>query len=459
VGTHRIKKGLDLPVSGAPEQVVDPSPRVTRVALLGDDYHGLRPRLHVAEGDTVRRGQLLFEDRAVPGVRHTAPGAGTVIAIHRGPRRALRSVVLRLSDAERAGEPPAAEMQAFASYTGKVPGSLTGEEVRALLVESGLWTALRTRPFSKVPGPASTASALFVNAMDTQPLSASPEIVVRARRDAFLCGLQALAKLCDGPTYLCVKADSDIPEGVGKEIVVERFEGPHPAGTAGVHMHLLAPASRKRTLWTVAYQDVIAAGDLFRSGRLSVGRVISLSGPAVRRPRLLAARVGACIEDCTRGELEEGKVRVISGSVLSGKQATGPQFGFLGRYDVQVTAVVEGGQRRLLDWACPGRNRFSVLPVFLSRWLRPETFEFSTSMHGARRAMVPIGVYERVMPMDILPTFLLRSLAVGDLEQAERLGCLELDEEDLALCTFVCPSKNDYGPMLRHNLERIEREG
>jgi Na+-transporting NADH:ubiquinone oxidoreductase subunit A len=459
VGTHRIKKGLHLPISGAPEQVLDRAPRVTRVALLGDDYPGLRPRLHVVEGDRVKRGQLLFEDRAVPGVRHTAPGAGTVIAINRGPRRVLQSVVIRLSDAEQAGEPAAAEMATFASYTGKGSDSFTGEEVRALLVESGLWTALRTRPFSKVPAPGGTARALFVNAMDSEPLAASPEVVVRQRRAAFQCGLRGLAKLCDGPTYLCVHADSDIPAGVDDTVVVERFAGPHPAGTAGLHIHLLAPASRKRTVWTVSYQDVIAAGELFRSGRLSVRRVVSLAGPPVRRPRLLAARVGACIEDCTRGELDEGEVRLISGSVLSGKKAMGPAFGFLSRYHVQISALAEGRRRRFLGWASPGRDRFSVLPVFLSRWLEPPSFDFTTSTHGARRAMVPIGVYERVMPMDIQPTFLLRSLVAGDVERAEKLGCLELDEEDLALCTFVCPSKNDYGPVLRRALERIEREG
>jgi Na+-transporting NADH:ubiquinone oxidoreductase subunit A len=217
--------------------------------------------------------------------------------------------------------------------------------------------------------------------------------------------------------------------------------------------------SRARVVWTLGYQDAIAIGALFATGRLPVERVVALGGPSVLRPRLVRSRLGASTDEHARGELSEGDVRLISGSVLSGKKATGPVFGFLSRYHLQISALPEGGEREFMGWAAPGRRRFSVLPVFLSRFLRPPAFDFTTATHGSSRAIVPIGLYERVMPMDILPTYLLRALAVGDIEQAEMLGALELDEEDLALCTFVDPGKANFGPMLRRNLEQIEREG
>jgi len=251
---------------------------------------------------------------------------------------------------------------------------------------------------------------------------------------------------------------SELADGHEAPVSVEEFRGPHPAGTSGLHIHLLAPASRERTVWTLGYQDAIAIGGLFATGRLPAERVISLAGPAVQRPRLVHSRLGASTEEHGDGELDAGEIRVISGSVLSGKKAMGPIFGFLSRHHLQISAIAEGREREFMGWAAPGRRRFSVIPVFASRLLGARSFDFTTSTHGSERPIVPIGLYERVMPMDILPTFLLRALAVGDIEQAELLGALELDEEDLALCTFVDPGKADFGPMLRQNLERIEKE-
>ena len=460
MSVHRIKKGLDLPISGAPDQSVHAGPAIARVALLGDDYHGLRARLRVEEGATVRRGQLLFEDRTTPGVRYTAPGAGRIVAINRGRRRALQSLVIQLSATESAGRAADAEHTHFESHRpGTSPESLSADQVRALLVESGLWTALRTRPFSRVPPPDATPHAIFVSAMDTQPLAASPEVVIGDRRADFERGLRLVSKLTEGKTYLCVAAGSELAHGLDAQVVVEEFSGPHPAGTPGVHIHLLAPVGRGRTVWTLGYQDAIAVGALAATGRLPVERVVALAGPAVRQPRLVRSRLGASTEEHARGELAEGDVRLISGSVLSGKKAMGTVFGFLSRHDLQISALAEGSRREFMGWAAPGRRRFSVMPVFVSRALRPSTFDFSTSTHGSYRPIVPIGAYERVTPMDILATYLLRALAVGDTEVAEQLGALELDEEDLALCTFVDPGKGEFGPLLRHNLERMEQEG
>lgn len=333
--------------------------------------------------------------------------------------------------------------------------------MRALLLESGLWVALRARPYGRVADPDGKPHALFVTAIDTRPHAPDPLVVVAEAREDFERGLRLIARLCEAPPIVCVAAGSELAAGLGAPVRVEAFRGPHPAGNPGVHIHHLAPVSRQRTAWHLGYQDVIAVGRLFATGALPVERVVALAGPAVKRPRLLRTRLGASIEQLTRGELrEDGRaVRLISGSVLAGKRAEGPELGFLGRHHLQVSALPEGGERRLLGWAMPGGDRFSLLPVFVSRLFRGRMFAFATDTHGSARPLMPIGTYERVLPMDIVVTYLLRALLVGDIEQAEKLGALELEEEDLALCSFVCPGKTDFGPFLRANLERLEKEG
>lgn len=473
---HKITKGLDLPISGEPVQEIAGTPRVSRVAIIADDYPGMKPRMAVAEGDTVVRGQLLFDDRKTEGVRFTAPGAGKVVGIHRGAKRALQSLVIHLSDRELSGDLRDEDHAKFASFTGKAPETLSSDELTSLLVEAGLWTAFRTRPFSRVPLPSSRPRALFVTAIDSNPLAPDPEVVVAEQQEAFQLGLALVSKLTDGPTYLCVRAGSKLRAGDGK-VSVEEFEGPHPSGTVGLHIHLLHPVNRNRVVWHIGYQDVIAVAKLAQTGKLDVTRVFAVAGPPVKKPRLVRGRLGADLDDLLEGEFPakldtESKAetnghgssgsqshRVISGSVLSGKRAMGETYGFLGRYHTQVSVLREGRERELLGWLAPGTRVYSTLPIFLSKLLGRKRFDFSTTTYGSPRAMVPLGLYERVMPMDILPTFLLRSLMVGDVERAEQLGALELDEEDLALCTFVCPGKTNYGVVLRKNLQQIQEEG
>jgi Na+-transporting NADH:ubiquinone oxidoreductase subunit A len=459
MGLHRTRKGLELPIEGAPNQRITKGPRIGHVAFMADDFHGLKPRLQVEVDQEVRRGQLLLEDAAIPGVRHTAPGAGRVASINRGERRALQSIVIELTESERRGAPTDAELEVYSAGGAEDPERLGRTQVRDLLVRSGLWTAFRTRPFSKVPHPDSRPDALFVTAIDTNPLAADPQVVLAESVDDFDLGLRAVATLSGGGTYLCVRAGSGIGDRIDAPVAVEEFDGPHPAGAVGLHIHLLAPVGRGRTVWSVGYQDVVSIGRLLRSGTLDVERVIAIGGPPVADPRLVRTRVGASVADFERSEGLGGDVRWISGSVLSGKAAHGDVFGYMGRYDTQLSVLREGGEREFLAWLRPGVGKFSALPAFLSKLLGRSSFDLTTDAYGSRRAIIPIGVYERVMPMDILPTFLLRALAVDDIERAEQLGCLELDEEDLALCSFVDPGKADFGPMLRRNLELIEKSG
>ncbi len=453
---HTIKKGLDLPIQGEPEQTIETAEAPSRVALVAADYVGMKPTMHVAAGDAVRRGQLLFEDKKTAGVRFTSPGSGKVVAIHRGQRRALQSVVVELDREERSGS---GETVRFASDAGRHPAERSGKEVRELLLESGLWTAIRTRPFSKVADPATNPKSIFVNVMDSNPHAPDPGVVLAGREEDFQRGLTAVSKLTEGTTFVCAAPETTLPVSSSGSIQVEHFAGKHPKGTVGMHIHTLDPVDRAKLVWHLGYQDVIAIGKLFASGELDVSRVISLAGPGVQRPRLLRTRLGASVEDLTRGEVTGVDSRLISGSVLAGRKAAGEVLGFLGRYHQQISVLEEGRQREFLGWLTLGGDRFSTINAFLSRLMPSKKFAFTTSSQGSHRAIVPIGMYERIFPLDIAPSFLLRSISVGDIEYAEQLGCLELDEEDLALCSFVCPGKHDYGPMLRDVLTTIEKEG
>ncbi|MEZ5417058.1 MAG: Na(+)-translocating NADH-quinone reductase subunit A [Vicinamibacterales bacterium] len=453
---HRSSRGLRLPLAGAPSAVIDSARTVSRVALLADDSIGLRPTFKVAAGDAVRRGQLVYEDKTTPGVRYTAPAEGHVEAIHRGEKRAFQSLVIALSEAERGGR---GEQVTFPAFTGRDPAALSGDAIRELLLESGLWTALRARPFSRVAHPDDTPRAIFVTATDTDPLAPDPAGIIGARHGDFGQGLVALSALTTGPLFLCTSETWSVPLPAVARLRHATFAGPHPAGAAGFHIHTLDPAGRGRLAWHVGYQDVLAIGHLFTTGLLDAARVVALAGPSVRTPRLLRTRLGASIDELTAGELHEGPIRTVSGSVLSGRAAAGPVLGYLGRYHRQICAVPEGRQREFLGWAAPGLSKFSVTGLFLSR-LRPgQPLAMTTSTNGSRRAIVPIGLYEKVMPFDVEPTYLLKALVMHDLERAEELGCLELDEEDVAVCTFVCPGKHDYGRHLREVLTRLEQEG
>ena len=444
----KVRRGLDLPISGAPEQVVYDGPTVSQVALVGLDYQGMKPTMAVREGDQVKLGQLLFTDKKNASARYTAPAAGTVVAINRGERRVFQSLVIDIDgDAS----------ETFETYSVEKLDTLDRADVIENLVKSGQWTALRTRPFSKVPAADTMASSIFVTAMDTNPLSADPSVIVGQRREDFTSGLKILTRLTNGPVNLCVAPNSTIPGADIDGVRKIAFSGPHPAGLTGTHIHFVDPVSIDKTVWSIGYQDVIAIGALFTTGCIDVRRVIAIAGPQVTQPRLLGTRLGANINQLVIGELKNDENRVISGSVLSGRQAVS-EFAFLGRYHSQVSAIQEGRERQFLHYLRAGVDKHSSLPVFVSS-LTKKLFNMTTSTNGSERAMVPVGGYEKVTALDILPIQLLRSLIVGDTEMAQKLGCLELDEDDMGLYTYVCVGKYEYGRILRDNLTRIEKEG
>ncbi len=447
-----IKKGLDLPITGEPSREISEH-RPAHVALIGYDYVGMKPTMNVKEGDIVAKGQPVFEDKKRAGVIYTAPAAGKVIAIKRGERRVFESLVIAV-------DPNGAEVE-FQRYDSQQLADLDSEVVETQLLASGEWTAFRTRPFSRAPEIGARPHSIFVTAMDTNPLAFDPMLLINEQLQAFNDGLAVLSTLSP-KTFVCHHGNSQLTPvaktAANNVTEYQSFVGKHPAGLAGTHIHFLHPIMRGTSVWTIGYQDVIAIGKLFTSGRLYTRRLLSLAGPAVSNPHIIATERGADIAALTKGNLTAGENRVISGSVLSGRQVFG-NIAYLGRFDNQVSVLAEGRERPAFHFFTPGANRFSKLPIYISQFFGGKKYNFTTTSNGSPRAMVPIGVYEEVMPQDYLPTQLLRALIVEDIITAVDLGVLELDEEDLALCTFVSPGKYEFGDILRDNLTRIELEG
>ncbi len=445
----KIKKGLDIPIKGQPEKAITDGAEVKTVAAVATDVSGIRPRMAVQVGDRVRLGQVLYHDKRNPEVPFTAPGAGEVIAINRGARRALQSVVIRLDGDD--AEP-------FRSWKASELDSLDRQDVRSNLIASGLWTMLRTRPYSRIPSPDAVPSAIFVTATDTNPLAIDPAFFIEQDPEAFENGLKVLSRIEDCPIYVCTAPDSGIRCPESEQFRHAEFEGPHPAGLVGTHIHFLEPVGKTRSVWHLGYQHVISLGRLFTTGRLPTERLITLCGPMALKPRVIRTRIGASTVDLLAGETAPGDLRVISGSALGGHRAAGP-LGYLSRYQTQLTVLEEDTSREFLAWMLPGAGRYSQTRAFAGHLLHRDKFSLTSTQNGSPRAMVSTGAFESLMPLDILATPLLKALLVEDTDRAQQLGCLELAEEDLALCSFVCNGKHDYGAYLRMNLTEIEVNG
>lgn len=403
-------------------------------------------------------GQVLFADKDQPSVAFVAPCAGTVAQIKRGARRVFEALIL--DTAPNGGELDAPVLGP--ERDDRELARLDGADVRAQLLASGLWTALRTRPYSHIPVADATPRSIFVSAIDTHPLAADPTPIIAAYAADFRRGLLVLSRLAR--VFVATPAAESAPSPAAEaaaglaNVECAAFAGPHPAGLPGTHIHFLDPVSATRSVWHLHYQSCIAIGRLFATGRPWNERIIALAGPGVVTPRLVRTLPGADLSALTAGELRPGRQRVVSGSLLGGRSASG-DMAFLGALHLQVSVLPEGDEREFMHYLRAGTGKHSALRVFASSWLPRHELPLTTSTQGSPRAMVPVGSYEKVMPLDILPTQLLRALIVGDSEMAQKLGCLELDEEDLALCTYVCPGKYEYGPILRDVLTHIAREG
>jgi Na+-transporting NADH:ubiquinone oxidoreductase subunit A len=441
----RIRRGLELPVPGAAAGGVEAAPAIHSVGVLGADYPGLRLRALVAAGDAVEAGQPVLEDRTRPALRVASPGAGRVQAVQQGERRTIESVVIALG---AGGE------RRFEAHEPRALSALPRSAVVEQLCASGLWCALRARPFGKIPDPGADPTAIFVTAIDTHALAPPPELSVPEHPEDFAHGLVLLTRLTQGPVYLCRRTGSPIAAPSHPRVCVAEFEGPHPAGLAGTHIHHLHRITAGRSVWSVGYPDVIAIGKLFATGRLWLERIVSVAGPGVRRPRFVRARLGASTEDLVQGGLAEGRCRVVSGPLLSGRTAAG-HAAFLGRRHLSVSALREPEPRERAPWWGIGRGGQArrLLPGAgaAGGWAARSDGE-------APGPFVPLPAFDRAVALDLAVAPLLRALVVGDAESARALGALELEEEDLALCSFLCPSGIDYGALLRRVLERLEAD-
>jgi Na+-transporting NADH:ubiquinone oxidoreductase subunit A len=443
----KLKKGLNLPVEGKPEQIIKHEIIPNTSAILGNDYIGMKPSFEVKQGDNILAGQVLFTDKKMPKVKYVAPCAGTVKAINRGEKRRFLSIeISRTSD----------KSLPFQQYTDQEIIDLERDKVFDILLNSGYWPAIRTRPFSKVANPDTLPSVLLVTAIDTRPYAPSVDMVLHSNEKHFTNGINFISKIAH--TYICKAPTTNIPFPESDNVSISEFEGPHPAGLVGTHIHFIDPVHREKNVWYIDYQDIIQIGKFLATGRICSERVVALAGTGVETPSLVKTENGACLDDITDEKLNKGvELRVISGSILHGRKSEYPT-NYLARYHSQVAVIQEGGPRRFMHWIAPGFALRSVKNIYISKIFGKKTYSPDTLRNGSIRAIVPVGLYEKVMPLDISPTHLLKAILVKDADMAEKLGCLELDEEDLSLCTYVCPGKNDYGKALRELLSEIEKE-
>jgi Na+-transporting NADH:ubiquinone oxidoreductase subunit A len=446
--TIQIKKGLDIPITNPPEQAIRSSNNVRQVALIGDDYIGMKPTMLVSVGERVICGQQLFTDKKNQGVIFTSPGCGKVIAINRGAKRKFESLIIALDGEESVN---------FCK-TNTTPEEQEPEFLRDLLVKSGLWLALRTRPYGRTPAIHSTPASLFITATDSSPLAAAPHIITKAYTREYQQGMKVLRQMLSVPIHYCTGTDHLEPYEELDGIDYWSFQGPHPSGLPSTHIHYIDPVHENKTVWHIGYQDVIAIGHLVTTGTLMTERIVALAGPGVIQPSLVKTRMGASLTDLCRRELSLDDLRTISGSVLSGRESKG-NMKFLGRFHNQISVITESSGRSFFNWLAPGKDRFSIKPIFSSAFCKVKKFPMNTALWGGKRAIYPLGTYNKVMPLDIIATSLLQSISVGDTEKSKALGCLELIEEDLGLCSFVCPGKNEFGPVLRELLTAVELGG
>ncbi len=445
----KITKGLNLSLEGEINHQVLPelTNLTSRVAILGKDFHGIRPTMFVSEGQQVSQGEKLFEDKKNPGYFHLSPVNGTISEINRGDRRSFLSMVIEKSNDD-------------ASFEVDTTFDKTDDQVLNFLNKFGFLSLFRTRPFSKVPLVGSLPNKIFISLIDSNPLSFDPSLVIGENLGAFNKGLEVISHLPKDNINVGISENNTLDLFRSEKIKYHFFSGPHPIGLVGTQIHKISPASLANQIWTIGYQELIKIGKTVLTGHLSNDKYISISGPQVFNPEILLTDFGACVEELTAGKLREEENRLISGSVLCGHICEGP-LAYLSSFSSQLTVIREANQddREFLNWLRPEIKKHSSLRMFFASVLKNYKYNLTSALNGGFRAIVPVGVYEDIFPMNLMITQLLKAIVTEDTELAQSLGVLELDEEDLALCTYSCPSKYDYGLILRNILDKIEKDG
>ncbi len=444
---YKIKRGLDIPLKGEAEKVVRTPEPARYYAVKPTDFHWMRTKLIAHEGDRVKAGSPLFYNKQLPDVRFPSPVSGKVVAVNRGERRKILEVVVE-----------ADEKMEYEEFGKGEPREMKRDEVVDKLVKSGLWTFIRQRPYSTIANPADTPQSIFISGFDTAPLAPDNDILVKGEGENFQRGIDALGQLTEGKIHLNLNAAYPPSEVFTQARGVEHhyFKGPHPAGNVGVQINRIDPINAGDIVWYIYPQDIITIGKLFGRGIYDASKVIALTGSEVEKPLYYRVLRGRSIEQLVRGNVSPGTLRYISGHVLTGDQVNSD--GYLGHYHDQVTVIPEGNYHELLGWALPGLNKFSTSRSFFS-WLQPNRkYRIDTNLKGGERAFVVSGEYEKVCPLDIYPVELLKAIMIGDVELMEKLGIYEVDEEDFALCEFVCTSKTPVQSVVRQGLNMMIEE-
>lgn len=443
----KIKKGLDINLKGKAEKflsTVDPS---ETYSINPPDFQGLVPKLLVKPENRVKAGTPLFFDKTNPEIFFTSPVSGTVLSVNRGERRRIMEIVVK-ADKE-------IEYEKF-----KIPdqSGLSKETITENLLKSGLWPLIKQRPYSVIANPKDDPGAIYISCFDSAPMAPDYDFVLNGEKENFQKGIDILKQLTTGEVHLGVNAKYPVAEVFAniKDVEINSFIGPHPAGNPGVQIHHVRPINKGEILWVINPQDVMIIGRFFDSGIVDLSKTVALTGSEITKPHYVKTRTGASISSILKDKLKEGKHRLISGNVLTGTAVDIDNH--LGFYHSQITAIPEGDFYEFFGWALPGLKKFSMSKTFLS-WLSPnKEYDVNTNLHGGVRAFVMSGEYEKVLPMDILPVHLLKAILIEDIDKMEQLGIYELAEEDLALCEFVCTSKINVQEILRNGLDLIKKE-
>ncbi len=443
--TIKLRKGLNIKLQGGAKPELETLPLPAKVALKPTDFQGLTPKLKVKADDLIKAGDALFFDKYHPEIQYTAPVGGKVVSVNRGERRKILEIVIE-TDA-KAGS---------VEFKKADPLTVSGEEVKELLLQSGMWPFIKRRPYGVIASPSEKPLSIYISTFDTAPLAPDYSFVMKDQMGTFQTGIDALTRLTDGKVYLGITTDSVFAKI--KNVVFNTFSGPHPAGNVGVQIANTRPINKGEVVWTVNVQDVLFIGRLFETGKVDFTKVFALTGSEVENPKYYKTVAGAPVASVINGKLKksENKQRIISGNVLTGTQVSNQCY--LGYYDSQITVIPEGDTYEFMGWGTPGISKFSASKTFLSSLFPKKEYILDANLHGGERAFVLSGQYEKYVPMDILPVFLLKSILANDIDKMEQLGIYEVIEEDLALCEYACTSKIKVQEILRKGINEMIKE-
>ena len=439
----KLKKGLDIKLKGKPERTMTPAPSSPTYALKPTDFPGVTVKLSVKPGDQVRKGAPVFFDKYTPEIVFTAPVGGKVLSVNRGERRKILEVIIQPEEGAGAVE-----------FSKADPLSLTEDDIKEQILKSGLWPFIKRRPYGVIAKPTEKPKDIFISMFDSAPLAPDYDFILKGQEQTFQAGLNALSKLTTGKVHLGIRNKSNLTY---KNVEFHTFSGPHPAGNVGIQIHHISPINKDDIIWTVNPLDVLFIGRLFETGKLDLSRIVAVTGSEVKNPAYYECSLGTSISALTEGNLKnEKKQRIISGNVLTGAKVS--EDNYLGFYDSMITVIPEGDEYEFMGWATAGLKKFSAGKTFLSSLLPKNEYELNANMHGGERAFVMSGEYEKFLPMDILPVYLLKAIIVNDIDKMEQLGIYEIIEEDLALCEYACTSKINVQDIVRKGINSMIKE-